>query len=159
MVTREDMVTQSVQGFLRDKLYGERDYPEARVEMLDEFPFNRFEGPLDKTYVAFGFDFDSDQTPAEMGSDLVRRTYTIEIFVFGHTALWGKNVANVCKFILEDGMIPLHDVGTPGQPQIDVLPVVTVNSQRQPIPNPKPFQENCYLVTAKVDDEYHAGLA
>jgi hypothetical protein len=158
MVTREQMVEQSVQDFLREQLFVVRGYPTEDVELLDSFPYNRFDGPLAKTYVAAGFDFTDQGRAIELGSDLILRTYTLEFFVFGHDPLYGKNVASVVMHTLEDGNIPLKDISKTGAPQIDVLTLVTVSKDRVPMEDPKPHEENLWLVTAKVDDEYFMSL-
>jgi hypothetical protein len=36
--------------------------------------------------------------------------------------------------------------------------VFRVSADRQPIADPKPWEENVWLVTVKVDDEYSAAL-
>lgn len=158
MITREDMITQSAQDHLRVKLT-DRGYPVGSdVVLLDSFPYNTFSGPLDKNYVAAGFDFDDGGEQAELGSDLIRRQYTIEVFVFGKNPVWGRNLANVIRSIFDDGLIPLKDITADGAPVIDQLCVFRVSADRQPIADPKPWEENVWLVTVKVDDEYFAGL-
>jgi hypothetical protein len=160
-VTRDAKVQQSVQSYIKDQLLNVHGYPEEKVEFLDEWPEGRFEGTLDKTYVAVGFNFDDQGRAAEMGSDLIDRTYTLEFFVFGQTELWAKNVANQMKFSIDtDSNIPLKDYGEPGAPVIDALIVLGVNAQKVLAgEDPEPFQEHIWLTTARVQDIYYASLA
>lgn len=159
MITREDMVEQSVQDYVRHALFQLRDYPESQVEILDSFPFGRFEGPLEKNYVAMGFNFDDGGEQAELGSDLKRRLYTIQFFIFGLTTVYARNLANAVKFALDtEGVVPLKDIGQAGAPLIDALIVENVSAERQIIPDPEPWQENVWTATLRVTDEYHASL-
>jgi hypothetical protein len=154
-LTREQYVTESVDAFLRANLTA-ASYTADNVEVAAEFPHTRFkDNPLDKTYVTAGFDFDDTGKPAEMGSNLKLRLYTIEFFVFGKTQTWGKNVAGAVKFSLErDGVIPLLDIADPARPQIDALVVAGVSSQEEEANNPLPWQENVWTVRLRVEDTY-----
>lgn len=159
MITREQMIEQSVQDYVRRELFDERNYPEEQVELLDAFPHNRFEGPLDKNYIALGFNFDDPGRQAEMGSDLTIRNYTLEFFVFGLTPVWGRNLAHTLKFGIEnEGIIPLLDIGEIGKPQIDSLVVDAVRAEHQPISDPAPHEENIWITFVVVEDTYHARL-
>ena len=159
-ITREDYVTQSVDTYLR-RLLAERGYKTDTVELIAEYPHTRFkEEKLTKTFVASGFDFDDGAKQAEMGSNIKRRLYTIEFFIFGQTGVWGKNVANAVKFSLEhDGIIPLLDILVAERPTIDALVVVAVNAQHEPVNNPLPWQEHVWTVKLRVEDTYDAGAA
>jgi hypothetical protein len=88
-ITREELVEQSVTDWLREQMFTVRGYPPTRVELVDAFARRRFPGPLDKNYLAIGFNFDDGGTPAELGSDLLRRQYTIEVWVIGTSAAGG----------------------------------------------------------------------
>lgn len=156
-ITREDYVAQSVDIYLK-RLLAERGYGEDVVEVLDSFPHTRFKKqPLDKTYVALGFNFDDGGKAAEMGSNLRRCLYTIEFFIFGQTDHWGKNVANAVKFCLtNDEIMPLLDIADPAKPQIDALVVISAPATRVPVNNPQPWQENCWTVQLRVEDTYVA---
>jgi hypothetical protein len=159
-VTREDMVEQSVTDWLRLQMFTVRGYPTSRVELVDAFVESRFEGPLAKNYLTIGFNFDDGGEPAELGSDLLRRLYTIEVWVIGLTAQEGRNLANATRDSMEsEGTIPLKDITAPGSPIVDYLIVDPVRAQRQPVPEPKPWQEFLYIVTVPVIDEYHARVA
>jgi hypothetical protein len=159
-ITREDMVEQSVQDWLRLQMFAVRGYPATRVELVDAFVESRFEGPLAKNYLALGFNFDDGGEPAELGSDLIRRQYTIEVWVIGLTAQEGRNLGNAVRDSMEtEGTVPLKDVTQPGSPVIDYLIVDPVRVQRQPVPQPKPWQEFLWIVSVPVLDEYHARLA
>lgn len=159
MVTREDQVEQSVQDFVKDKLFNVGGYSTDDVVILDAFPYNKFDGPLDRTYVAMGFNFDDGGHPAEMGSTLKRRQYTLTFWVFAHEPDWGKNIANVTKSAAESDMvIPLKDYGINEPPQvIDSLMVDSASTQRQFVREPQPWEENIWTTFVKVTDEYYSG--
>lgn len=158
-ITREDLVEQSVQDYVREALFTRKGYPADRVELLDAFPYDKFDGGLDKNYVALGFNFDDQGQQAELGSDLKERNYSLEFFVFGVTAVWGRNLANAVKFASEyDGIIPLYDYGDLAKPQIDALIVDGARAERQPINDPKPWERHVWVTTVVVQDIYHARL-
>lgn len=157
MISREDMVTQSVTDFIRNAVFTERGYPESQVEMLESFPYVM--QSFEKNYIALGFDFDDDGTQAELGSDLLRRIYTIEFWVFGQTATYARNLANVVKFAAQkDQSIPLKDISEAVPPVIDAMEVLGASSQRQIVPNPEPFQQFVWTTVVRVEDVYHASL-
>lgn len=160
MISREDMVEQSVQEYVKDKLFSApRNYSTDLVEMLDAFPYNRFDGPLDKNYVALGFNFDDAGRQAELGSDLKTRLYTIEFFVFGITEVWSRNLANVIKFAADnEGIIPLLDLNQISKPQIDSLVVDNTRAERQPIAEPAPHERHVWITWVVVEDTYNARL-
>lgn len=161
MVTREQMIEQSIQDYVRDVLFNRFNYPANEVELLDSFPTNRFSSALDHTYVALGFNFDDGGRAGEMGSDLKRRIYTIELYVFGHTSLWGRNVGNAVKAALEqDATIPLKDISDQAQPVIDELtiPPGGLRIQHVPMRNPRPWEEAIWLIRVNVEDYYFAQL-
>lgn len=159
-ITREDLVEQSVTDWLRHQMFTVRGYPSARVELVGAFDESKFDGPLDKNYLAIGFNFDDGGVLAELGSDLLRRTYTIEVWVIGLSATEGRNLANAVRDSMEqEGTVPLKDITQPSTPIIDYLIVDPVRVQRQPVPEPTPWQEFLWIVTVPVEDEYHARLA
>lgn len=158
-VSREEMVEQSVSDYLREQLFTARGYPAARVALLEAFVESKLPSPLDKNYVAIGFNFDDGGHAAELGSDLLRRQYVIEVWVMGLSAAEGRNLANAVRDSMEsEAVVPLKDITAPGQPVIDYLMVDPVRAQRQPVPEPKPWQEYLWIVTIPVLDEYHARL-
>lgn len=156
-ITREEFVEQSVTDWLREQIFTVRQYPPERVELLDAFTEDRFEGPLDKNYLAMGFNFDDGGTPAELGSDLLRRRYTIEVWVIGVNAAEGRNLANAVRDSMEfEGTVPLRDLTQPARPVIDYLLVDPVRAARQPVAEPKPWEEFLWIVTIPILDEYYA---
>jgi hypothetical protein len=159
-LTREDFVTQSVDRYLREVLFERHSYDPAMIELLAAFPHDRFDGPIDKNYVAVGFNFDDGGHQGEMGSNLKHRLYTIEFFIIGKSNTWAKNLAHAVKFALEsDGTIPLVDVTQPSKPVIDALVVASVSAEHQPISQPEPWQENIWTCHLRVEDTYDAGAA
>jgi hypothetical protein len=160
MLTREDFVTQSVDKYLREVLFERHSYDEQGIELLPSFPHDRFDGPVDKNYVAVGFNFDDGGKQGEMGSNLKHRLYTIEFFIIGKSGTWAKNLAQAVKFALEaDGTIPLIDVTQPTRPVIDSLVVASVSAEHQPIANPEPWQENIWTCHLRAEDTYDASAA
>ena len=156
-ITREDLVEQSVSDWLRLQMFTARDYPAERVELVGAFVESMFEGPLDKNYLAIGFNFDDGGVPAELGSDLIRRRYMIEVWVIGLSDPEARNLANAVRDSMEsEGYVPLKDIRVAGAPVIDYLMVDPVRVMRQPVPEPKPWQEFLYIVTIPVFDEYHS---
>lgn len=158
MISREQIVEESIERTARELLIA-RGYSPTEVELTDSFPQTK--GKLDKTYVAAGFNFDTGGEQAECGSDLVRRTYTVEFFIFGPTMTWAKNVASVLKFGLEsdpNGTLPLFDIESASDTPVDYLLDVQATSERQPIPDPEPWQEHVWTVHLKATDEYFASL-
>lgn len=162
-IPREVMVEQSVSDFVKAALYGEAAYTQAQVGFLEAFPTERQRATnLDKTYVAVGFTYDAGAVQAECGSDLKLRPYTIEFFVFGKDAGWGRNVALTVKSILETeyGLIPLKDYTQDGTPVVDQLMVQDdLRSAKQIIQDPLPWEYNAWTVTVTIQDEYHAGAS
>lgn len=155
MISREDLVTQSVQTFANQQIFDVRHYDRAKVEFVESFPYGLKE--LDRNLIATGFNFDDDGEQAEMGSDLKRRIYTIEFWVFGVTNTYARNLANVLKFALDvQGTIPLIDVAQQPPVEIDRMLVDGVTAHRQIAPNPEPWQEFIWTTQVKVLDEYYA---
>lgn len=156
MVTREQLIEQSVQTYVREQLFDVRGYPEAQIEIMDAFPTDRFDGPLDKNYLAAGYGFDDQGTQAELGSDLTVRTYSIEWFVFATTQTWGRNLAHAIKFALEtDKIIPLLDISQAAQPRVGTLVVLGVTAEEVPVPDPEPAEENLWRTAVRVEDTYY----
>lgn len=162
MIPREEKIQQSVQKWVSDLMFNTWDYPPAEVEVLDEFPEGRFKGVLDKNYVAFGYAFDDGGEQGELGSTLKRRLHTIEVYVFGTTDLWGRNLAGAVKKAVEtQGLIPLLDFGESDPPQqIDALVVMPrgVRTSSVPMREPRPWEEHIWLTRVQVEDYYDAAV-
>lgn len=157
MISREDMVEQSVQDYVRNAIFVERAYPATQVELIEGYPYGVT--TLDKNLIASGFNFDDEGEQAEMGSSLKRRLYTIQFIVFGKTNTYARNLANVIKFAIDgQGFMPLKDIGQAGAPEIDVLTVVGVSAERQIINDPEPFEQYVWTTTAQFEDIYFASL-
>lgn len=169
-ITREDFVTQSVQTYVKRALFnspseGGRGYPEEQIDFLESFDENMY-GPqeeLQTNKVASGYDFDDDGRQGELGSDLIRRQYTIEFFILGISSVWAKNIAQAIKFSVEhDGIVPLLDItdtaSAPDWPQIDALVLVGVSANRVIVQDPAPWQRHVWTTRIRVEDEYFATL-
>lgn len=165
MITREDQIEQSVQNFLRAGLV-EAEYTDEKVGVRDAFPTTGERSTaLTKTQVCLGFNFDDGGQPVEMGSDLTKRTYTVEFWVFGVSQNYGRNVANVIRTILEKaGMVPLIDLEAVAEAedpetvepidQILLAPSRAVTVNRQVNPDPRPWDKHVWTVTLKLEDTY-----
>lgn len=157
-VPRELKIEQSVQLYLAAQLTA-RGWVAPAVKLVDSYSHDRFErmDGLDATYVAPGFTFDDGGTPAEMGSSFRRKVHTIEIFVIGKSAAWGSNVsAQIANAIDDEGTLPLYDIELPGNPEIDRLILDEVTRRREPVYDPRPWQENIWTVQLQVADEFYA---
>lgn len=160
MIPREEKIQQSVQKYVSDLLFDTWAYDPAEVEALDSFPEGRFTGTLDKNYVAFGYAFDDGGEQGELGSSMVRRLHTIEVYVFATTDLWGRNLANAVKRAVEtQGLIPLLDFGVSDPPQlIDALVIMPRGARASNVPmrDPRPWEEHIWLTRIQVEDYYDA---
>lgn len=175
MITREDMVVQSVEDYLfagmltrgypmerdlgKDAIRDGAVYaPTTKVVYMDAFPYGRFEGALDMNYISSGFNFDDGGQQAELGSTLKRRIYSTEFFCFGTTPKWAENLANALVSIIDsDQIVPLKDIGGTGA-VIDALIVETGGSQamRVTVNQPRPWEENLWRAQFKLLDEYYS---
>lgn len=157
-ISRQQIIEQSAQDYLRAKL-GERGM-DGRVTMLDAFDYQQFtDTPLDSEYIAAGFNFDRGAKPLELGSSLCQRTHVLEFWVFATTPQRGKALAGMIRDSLDDeGLIPLKDYNQDGDPVVDYLQVdeTGLRAQRQAHPQPKPWQENAWLITLPVIDTFYA---
>lgn len=158
MITREDLVEQSVQDYVRVGLEHLNYSPEI-VNIREAFPSaEERAAEMTKSQLAIGFNFDDGGRLMELGSDLTERQYTIEFWTFGLTRTQGRNIAHVVRGILEaQGTIPLVDVGDNARPVIDrlLLPerrAVTVT--RQVASNPRPWDMFVWTTKLIVNDQY-----
>lgn len=159
MIQRSQKVEQSVQDYIRGLIFGAQKYPESQVELLDGWDGEKFKGGLEKNYIAMGFNFDDGGKEGEVGSNLVRKVITIEFFVVATNATWGRNLSSAIATALEsDRVVPLKDIGEPGDPVIDALPVDSVSAEHQPIANPEPWQRFIWTVHLRLEDEYQVVL-
>jgi hypothetical protein len=163
VVTREDMIEQSITDHIRAGLVA-KGYGPTLVKLRESFPdYNERATELTVTTVAIGFNFDDGGRNAELGSDLIRRIYTIELWVFGVRADLGRNVAHVIRAIAEEdgGRIPLKDVSVAGQPVIDVLVLLDesgVKVERQIAADPQPWDSHVWTVSLRLEDYYSPSL-
>lgn len=157
---RSQYLSQSLLAFIEDELRT-ADYDDDEFVILDKFPHERIreDADIDNTYIASGFDFDEEARRIEIGSTLSRRRGTFEIFIFAPgDSNAGENVAGVLEQVLDRNSIPIIDIESDEdpKPEIDRLELVGVKAERQPIPRPRPWEENVHLVTVRCDDEYYA---
>lgn len=158
MIPRETNIQQSVQDHVKDHLTALNYIPRV-VDVRDAFPSpDERAAPLKKTVVAVGFNFDDGGRMVELGSDLTRRVYTTEFWVFGTTQEIGRNVANVIKEIFEAHyIVQLKDYGVVGEPIFDQLVMLDergIQVQRQVATNPQQWDINVYTATVKFEDFY-----
>jgi hypothetical protein len=159
-VTREQYVMQSVQDYLDRQLFDVRGYPRDQVQIKDAFTSEPIETPLTKNWVAQGFSFDDGGKQAEMGSTLIKRQYSIELFVFGLSFTWGDNLSDAIQKSLENDMnIPIVDIAVADRPPNgEALEVINIRRQREAIQDPPEWQRFTWTVLLKVDDWYDARL-
>ena len=163
MITREDAVEQSTFDFVKQELTT-LNYLPGVVTLRESFPTPTERATaLAKTVVALGFNFDDGGKQIELGSDLTQFIHTVEIWVFGINTGVGRNVANVIRGILNggDGLIPLKDIGTDGQPVVDQLVLVDERGAvvaRQVNADPRPWDMYVWTVTVRVEDTYNPSL-
>lgn len=157
MVTREDMIEQSVSDYVREQLVA-RDYDDTLVQVREAFPtLDERSSELTVSQLAIGFNFDDGGTPMELGSNLTLFVHTIELWVFGVEPGLGRNIAQVVRTImLADGYtVPLKDVGVAGEPVIDMLVVEKAAVNRQIAHDPRPWDMYVWTCTARVEDCYY----
>lgn len=162
MVTREDMIEQTVSDLAQAKLTQYSYIPNV-VDLREAFPTSEERATeMAKTQVAIGFNFDDGGIPAELGSDLCRYTHTIEFWTFGLESEEGRNVANFLKEVFRSNMVfPLKDVGSAGQPTVGFLEIPDARSiavARQISANPFPWDRHVFTTTVKVEDLYAPAL-
>lgn len=157
MISREQMIEQSVEDHLRDHLTGVLGSSMAKVKIVDSFNPTDYAGELGENVVALGYNFDDGGKAAELGSSLVRKLHTIEVFTLGVTPVWGNNLsAHVAAAFPVGAVIPLKDISSAAKPIIDYLPIEEAAREKQVIRDPAPWQENIWLVRLRVTDEYFA---
>lgn len=155
MIQRSDKLEQSVINYVRTQLFDVQNYPPSQVEILDAWDSEKFADTLDKNYIAVGFNFDDGGKEGETGSTLVRKLVTIEFFIVAKDATWGRNLkAAIISALESERVIPLQDIGEPGEPVIDALPVISCSGEHQPIANPLPWQRFLWTVHLRLEDEY-----
>jgi hypothetical protein len=163
MITREQMVAQSTQDFITERLAA-AGYGPTIVQVREAFPtIEERMTPLTVTQVALGFNFDDGGKKVELGSDLTLRVYNVEFWVFGTTQNRAENVSGVIRAVIEDNdlLIPLKDISVAGHPVIDQLTVLDdrgIRTVRQIAPDPRPWDANVYTTTVRVEDYYSPAL-
>jgi hypothetical protein len=139
MVTREDMVEQSVTDLVRAGI--EASDLSSKVHLRNAFPTEQERAqPLEITH-------------------LTERVYTITFWTFGTTATMGRTTANFVRQIVEQaGLIPLKDIRIIGQPVIDQLTLPerqAATVTRQIAGNPRPWDLFVWTTVLKVIDQYY----
>ncbi len=157
-ITRETIVEQSVAILITQALaargYTQDTGDETGWSFIESWPYGLVK--LDTNLIAVGFNFDDGGKQFEIGSNMKERRYTMEFFVFGMSLEWAKALANALKFSIEvDQVIPLYDV-TQAPPVLsgEWMELDTVHSRREPVPDPEPWQEFVFCITATVTDWY-----
>jgi hypothetical protein len=159
VITREDMVEQSVTDFVRAGI--QASDLSSKIHLRDAFPSEQERAePLEITQLAVGFNFDDGGRLMELGSDLTERQYTITFWTFGTTRTMGRTTANLVRQLIEQsgGLIPLKDIGSIGQPVIDQLTLPerqAVTVTRQINGNPRPWDLFVWTTVVKVLDQYY----
>jgi hypothetical protein len=157
MVTREDMIEQSVSDYVREELAA-RGYDDTLIQVREAFPTqDERSSELTVSQLAIGFNFDDGGTPMELGSNLTMFVHTIELWVFGTEPGIGRNIAHVVRTILlaENYTVPLKDVSDAAEPVIDMLVVDKAAVNRQIAHDPRPWDMYVWTCTARVEDTYY----
>jgi hypothetical protein len=158
VITREDLIEQSVTNFVRDGLTA-FEYVPRIADVREAFPAPaERDTTLSKTQVALGFNFDDGGRLAELGSDLTEFMHTAEVWVFGRTQAEGRNTANAIRaIVLTADTIPLIDVRDNSRPVIDQL----IKPERQAVvvarqiaADPRPWDRFVWTATIKLEDTY-----
>lgn len=154
MLTREDLVEESVQLYVTDRL-ASYDYDGSNVIVRDAFPTpDERSQELTTTTVAIAISFDDGGRSLELGSTFTLYTHTVECWVFATSPKFGRNLANVIKAIVRhEGEIPLIDIGNPLKPQIDTLIIDRASSNRQFNSSPRPWDQNVWTTTIRLMEE------
>jgi hypothetical protein len=158
VITREDLIEQSVTNFVRTGLE-DFGYVDRIAEVREAFPTpTERDSTLSKTQIALGFNFDDGGRLAELGSDLTEFLHTAEVWVFGRTPAEGRNTANTIRaLVLTADSIPLIDIRDNARPVIDQLlkperQAVVVN--RQVAGDPRPRDRFVWTATIRLYDTY-----
>lgn len=165
MVQRNLKIRKSVAEYLRTRLpnWG---MTSDDVEIDESFDYKRWAiqsaatpsaVQLSKNVVSFGFSFDDGGRQAEMGSTLIERVISFEVFIFALSEDWADNIGGAIQNqIWADQVIPLWDFGSSDDPEIiDHLEVPdrgSVRFERVPISDPRPWEEHLFRVIAKATD-------
>lgn len=170
LMTRQDLIVQSAQDFMRHGLFDLRGLDPTQVELLDAFDYEwvqEHQTGLDKDYIASGFNFDDGGKGLEMGSSLRSRNYTMEVLAFATTPDRGENLNAHLTFLWEQDpmLLPLLDYrqaqssdSYPMYPEIDRLVVLDARGMRLAHPAPEPWQRNTWQVMVRLYDEYDGSL-
>lgn len=158
MITREDLIEQSVMNFVREGLTDFNYIPRV-ADIREAFPSpGERDTAMTKTQVALGFNFDDGGRLAEMGSDLTEFLHTAEVWVFGVTGAEGRNTANAVRaLVLTADTIPLLDVRDNARPVIDQLTKPdrqAVVVSRQLAADPRPWDRFVWTATLRLYDTY-----
>lgn len=155
MLTREDMIEESVYRFVKDRLAG-YDYNGSNVVVREAFPTPTERAQeLTTTTLAASMHFDDGGVGIELGSTLTQYIHTVEYWIFAINGRMGRNLANVIKeMVRHEGAIPLLDVSQALAPQIDALVLERAATTRQVNSSPRPWDENVWTCTLRLYDEY-----
>lgn len=154
-ITREQKCAHSVLEFVRALLVGR--YAADDYEVRESFPYKDIEEAtaIRKQHIALGFQFDDGGRDGEMGSNFTRLLHTFEVFVFATSDPWGENLATrIAESIHAAELVPLLDPEN-GNAVIDQMIVEQSVAARQPVRNPRPWEEHVWLCTAKLWDEFY----
>jgi hypothetical protein len=161
VITREDLIEQSIQNFIRDGLT-DFGYVPRIADVREAFPAPaERDKELSKAQIALGFNFDDGGRLAELGSDLTEYMHTVEVWVFGRTPAEGRNIAHAIRaLVLTADTVPVIDIRDEARPVIDQLLKPERQAavvQRQVAANPRPWDRFVWTTTLKLYDTYSPG--
>lgn len=162
MITREDLIEQTLTDFLQSKLTANGYIPDV-VDIREAFPsVTERSQEMTKTQVSIGFNFDDGGRPAELGSDLCIYTHTVEFWTFGLNEGEGRNVANFIKQAFRANMnIGLKDYGDEDEPVIanmEIPDARSISTTRQISRNPFPWDQFVWSTVIRIQDYYAAEM-
>lgn len=169
MIERNLLIKKNVVSYLRDRIFNVRGYSADDVEIDESFDYKRWGSAgapgaveLVKNVISLGFSFDDGGTQAEMGSTLIQRIVTLEVFIFALTDDWGEMLGSaIQQQVLADQTIALYDLGSSDDPSvIDYLEIPdrgSARAERVPVRDPRPWEQNLYRVVIKASDLAYAG--
>ena len=126
--------------------------PAPNLVVRETFPTpEERNGELEVCTLAFGFAVDDGGEPAEMGSTLTTYVHTLTCWVFGIEPRFARKVADSIKHIarVANDTIPLLDFDQDGDPQIDTMNVLKVQTQHQGNNSPRPW--DLYVWTSAIN--------
>lgn len=159
MVERRTKVTESCKEIVRARMFAASGgpYETTDVSLVEALPGSEFDGKLDTSIVATGYNFDDGGRQGETGSDLVRYVWTLEYMVLAVSSVWGKNIADTVAAAFDVGdVVSLLDIGGTRSPTGETALVTYSQAQRAVVRDPRPWEEFVWMTRVKLEDYFYA---